>query len=98
MEVNMKTLERIAVLANLQFNEEEKEAILQDMNKMLGFVNILQELDTEGVEPLIYLTNEHSELRDDVVKMHITQQDALKNAPEKDSDFIKVPKVLSKPS
>lgn len=97
MEVDMKTLERIAVLANLQFEEEEKQEILKDMNKMLGFVNKLQELDTEGVEPLIYLTDEHSALRDDVVEMQISQEEALKNAPEKDSDFIKVPKVLSKP-
>lgn len=92
----MKTLERISVLAKLQFAEEEKAEILEDMNKMLGFVNKLKELDTEGVEPLIYLMDEKRELREDVVKMEISQEEALKNAPDKDSDFIKVPKVLSK--
>lgn len=97
MEVDIKTLERISVLAKLQFNEEEKKGILEDMNKMLGFVNKLKELDTEGEEPLIYLMDENRELREDTVKMEISQEEALKNAPEKDSDFIKVPKVLSKP-
>ena len=98
MEVDIKTLERISVLAKLQFNEEEKVGILEDMNKMLGFVNKLKELDTEGEEPLIYLMDENRELREDTVKMEISQEEALKNAPEKDSDFIKVPKVLSKPN
>lgn len=98
MEVDIKTLERISVLAKLQFNEEGKKGILEDMNKMLGFVNKLKELDTEGEEPLIYLMDENRELREDTVKMEISQEEALKNAPEKDSDFIKVPKVLSKPN
>lgn len=96
MSVDIKTLERIAELANLEFSSEEKEKVLADMNKMLGFVNKLNDMDTEDEEPLIYLMSEENRLRVDEVKMEITQEQALKNAPDKDTDFIKVPKVLSK--
>lgn len=96
MPVDSKTVDRIAALSKLAFAEEEKEAIKQDMNRMLDFVEKLNEVDTEGVEPLIYMLDEQTSLRKDVVQQEITQQEALKNAPEKDTDFIKVPKVLNK--
>jgi aspartyl-tRNA(Asn)/glutamyl-tRNA(Gln) amidotransferase subunit C len=51
-------------------------------------------VDTEGVEPLIYLTNSETVLRDDVVVQTITHEEALKNAPKADSDFFRVPKVI----
>ena len=94
--VDAKTVERLATLAKLEFNDAEKEEITADMNKMLAFVKQLEEVNTEGVEPLIYMMEEEAVLREDKVIETISQQDALKNAPDKDSDFIKVPKVLSK--
>lgn len=96
MSVDRKTVERIASLAKLEFNEEEKQEITEDMNRMLAFVKQLQEVDTEGVEPLVYMLEEEAVLRKDEVIQTITQKEALKNAPESDTDFIKVPKVLSK--
>tara|TARA_R110002072_G_scaffold255301_1_gene414050 strand:+ start:2251 stop:2541 length:291 start_codon:yes stop_codon:yes gene_type:complete len=94
MAVDSKTFDRIAQLAKLEFNEEEKISILGDMNKMVDFINKLEEVDTTGIEPLIYLLDEKTTLRPDEVKQTITQAEALKNAPDKDSDFIKVPKVM----
>ena len=64
------------------------------MNRMLSFVEKLNELDTKGVEPLIYMTDESNVLREDVVKETITQKEALLNAPKKDSDYFKVAKVI----
>ena len=96
MSVDSKTVDRIAALAKLEFNEQEKQEIMEDMNRMLGFVDQLNNVDTEGVEPLIYMLDEESKMRKDEVKQRISQKDALKNAPEKDTDFIKVPKVLNK--
>lgn len=96
MSVDVKTVERIAELSRLEFNEAEKQEMVKDMNKMLDFVNQLNEVDTTGVEPLIYMLEEETPIREDVVKSRITQKDALQNAPDKDSDFIKVPKVLDK--
>ena len=95
MPVDSKTVDRIATLAKLEFNEDEKQEIIQDMNRMLDFVDQLEKVDTEGVEPLIYMLEEETEMRKDEIKQSISQKEALKNAPEKDTDFIKVPKVLN---
>jgi aspartyl-tRNA(Asn)/glutamyl-tRNA(Gln) amidotransferase subunit C len=96
MGVDSKTVDRIAELARLEFKEEEKKSITNDLNQILDFVDKLNEVDTEGVEPLIYVLNEETNMREDVVKSEYGQEDALRNAPDKDSDFIKVPKVLDK--
>lgn len=90
-------VDEIAHLARLEFNDDAKGEIVNDMNRMLAFVDKLNELKTDDVEPLIYMTNEHSVLREDEVKITVTQQEALKNAPKKDSDYFKVPKVIDQP-
>lgn len=96
MSVDRKTVDRIATLARLEFNEEEKVAITADLNRMLEFVDQLNEVDTEGIEPLVYVLDERTPLREDEVKQEITQKEGLQNAPLKDSDFIKVPKVIER--
>ena len=96
MPVDIKTVERIASLSKLEFNEADKQSITEDMNRMLEFVEQLKEVDTEGIEPLIYMLEEEAVLREDKVIQNINQKEALINAPEKDTDFIKVPKVLNK--
>lgn len=98
MDITDKTVDEIAHLARLQFEGEEKEAIKKDLNRMLEFMDVLNEVDTSNVEPLIYMTEETNVMRDDVVKSTITQEQALKNAPSKDSDYFKVPKVLKNPA
>lgn len=95
MSVDAKTVEKIAKLAKLEFKDEENQGIIQDMNKMLEFIDQLNEIDTEGVEPLIYMLEEKTRLRGDDVVQQISQKEGLKNAPDKDSDYIKVPKVLN---
>ena len=92
--LDIKTVDEIAHLARLEFNAEGKAEILNDMNRMLGFIDKLNELDTENVEPLIYMTYEKNVLRPDVPEVTITQKEALKNAPKKDSDYFKAPKVI----
>ena len=57
---------------------------------------MINEVNTDGVEPLIHMNNEINVLREDIVKETITQEQALKNAPQKDSDYFKIPKVLNK--
>ena len=96
-KIDIKTVDEIAHLARLEFNDESKGEILNDMNRMLAFVDKLNELNTDDVEPLIYMTEERSVLREDEVKVTLTQQEALKNAPKKDSDYFKVPKVIDQP-
>lgn len=98
MDITDKTVEEIAHLARLQFEGEEKEAIKKDLNRILDFMEVLNEVETSNVEPLIYMTDETNIMRKDEVKTTITQAQALKNAPDKDSDYFKVPKVLKNPA
>jgi aspartyl-tRNA(Asn)/glutamyl-tRNA(Gln) amidotransferase subunit C len=93
-KIDIKTVDEVAHLARLEFSEDGKAEILNDMNRMLAFVDKLNEMDTNGIEPLIYMTDEVNALREDEAKDTLTQKQALKNAPKKDSDYFKVPKVI----
>ncbi len=93
-KIDIKTVDEVAHLARLEFDEAGKAEILNDMNRMLAFVDKLNELNTDDVEPLIYMTDEKNVMREDEPKQTVTQKEALKNAPKKDSDYFKVPKVI----
>lgn len=96
MEINDKVIDKLADLARLKFEGHDREAIKKDLERMLQFVGKLKELDTANVEPLIYMTDEPLQLRKDVPGGDLSQEQALKNAPSRDSDYFKVPKVLDK--
>ena len=96
MKIDDVLIDKLSGLAKLEFDPEEKKEIINDLNKIIRFVEKLNELDTEGVEPLTYMTEEVNTLRDDIANTSITKEDALKNAPKKDSDYFIVPKVLDK--
>src|SRR6218665_3649751 len=93
-KIDIKTVDEVAHLARLEFDQDAKAEILNDMNRMLGFIDKLNELDTANMEPLIYMTQEKNVLRPDEPQVSITQKEALKNAPKKDSDYFKAPKVI----
>lgn len=95
-KIDLDTVDKLARLSRLEFSGAEKEEIRNDLSRMLDFVEKLQELNTEGVEPLIYMNETGQVLRADEEKQTITQQQALQNAPKKDSDYFKVPKVVEK--
>lgn len=96
MKITDETVAHIAHLARLEFEGESKVAIKQDLENIISFMEVLQEVDTNNVEPLIFMNDEINRLRDDVPQVTITQQEALKNAPKKDSDYFRIPKVLDK--
>ena len=89
-------VEKLAHLARLKFNEEEKQEIKTDLQRMISFVEKLNELNLDGVEPLLHLSYEVNVLREDEIKGSVSREDALKNAPLHDEEFIKVPKVIKK--
>ncbi len=97
MKIDKSTVERLAKLSKLEFSEEEKVEMVEDFKKMVGFVDTLKEVNTEGVKPLVYV-NEGviNVLREDKVGGMLSSEEALKNAPEKDSSYIKVPKVVKR--
>jgi aspartyl-tRNA(Asn)/glutamyl-tRNA(Gln) amidotransferase subunit C len=97
MKIDANTLDRIAELARLDLGDAEaRAAITNDMQRVLDFVEKLNEVDTTGVEPLIFMTDEENVLREDVAALEITKKEALMNAPVKDSDYFKVPRVVDK--
>ncbi|MBS1620784.1 MAG: Asp-tRNA(Asn)/Glu-tRNA(Gln) amidotransferase subunit GatC [Bacteroidetes bacterium] len=99
MEVNDALVDKLAHLAKLKFEDTEKEEIKNDLKKMIGFVEKLNELNLEGVEPLLHMSDEVNVLRDDEAhpdKGAISREDGLKNAPLHDGQFFKVPKVIKK--
>lgn len=94
MKIDLETIDKIAHLARLELNETEKLSLQKDMTNILTFMDKLNELDTEGVEPLIYMTDEVNVLRNDEVKNDLSTADALKNAPKHDGKFFRVAKVI----
>jgi aspartyl-tRNA(Asn)/glutamyl-tRNA(Gln) amidotransferase subunit C len=96
MEVNDALVDKLAHLAKLKFDVSEKEEIKNDLQKMIAFIEKLNELDTTGVEPLLHMTDETNVLREDEIKGSVSREEALTNAPMHDEQFFKVPKVIRK--
>lgn len=94
MSVTEKDVRYMADLARLQLAEDEVKSFAQDMNKILGYMEMLDELDTSDVEPLEHVIDLESRLRKDEAKEPLSHEDALKNAPDADSDYFRVPKVI----
>ena len=94
MKVNNKLVQHLAHLSRLDFDDDSKEKMKFDFEKMLDFVAKLEELDTANVEPLSYMSSELNVLRDDKVEQVLTQEQALQNAPVNDTDYIRIPKVI----
>ncbi len=94
MSVSRKDVEHIAELARLKFNDEELDSFTNQLNEILTYVDKLNELDTENVEPLSHPVENSNVFRDDKIKPSVPKEEALINAPEKDENFFKVPKVI----
>ena len=94
MNIDRALLDKIAHLSRLEFDEKDAEKMMRDMTAIVTWVEKLNEVDTEGVEPLTSMSHEINALREDVVKPHLDHGKALHIAPEKDADYFQVPKVL----
>jgi aspartyl-tRNA(Asn)/glutamyl-tRNA(Gln) amidotransferase subunit C len=94
MKINRDLLDKMAHLARLEVKEEDAEKMMADMSAMVTWVEKLNEVDTQGVEPLTTMSHEVNALRSDEVNPHLSHQEVLKNAPVKNEDYFRVPKVL----
>jgi len=94
MPVTIKDVEYIANLARLEFKEEEKEKFTEQFNRILEYMDKLNELDTTNVEPLYHVIDLKNVFREDVVKQSYHREEILKNAPSRTEYFFKVPKVI----
>lgn len=96
MKIDEKKVDELAQLARLEFTGTEKQRIKEELERILDFCNQLNGLDTSGVEPLVYISDAVNVLRDDKVEQHLSKEQAFRNAPDHDSDYFKVPKVIKK--
>ena len=92
--IDDETIENVCILAKLSLTDEAKEKAKQDMQKMLDYVEKLDELDTDGVEPLSHIFGDENVFREDVVTNGDGSADTLKNAPEQKDGGFKVPKTI----
>ncbi len=94
MKADRNLILKLENLARLELTEAEREKLQGSLSDILTMVEKLEELNTEGVEPLVYINEEVSILREDVVKNQLSQSDALNNAPDHNKTHFKVPKVI----
>ena len=92
--ISDETMEYVGILAKLELSPEEKEQAKKDMGRMLDYIDMLNNLDTEGIEPMSHVFPVHNVFREDVVVNGDERDKILANAPaEKDGAF-KVPKTV----
>lgn len=92
--ISDETIEYVGILAKLELSQEEKEAAKSDMERMLDYIDTLNELDTTGVEPMSHVFPVHNVFREDVVTNGDGSEDTLKNAPLRKEQSFKVPKTI----
>ncbi|MEY2902653.1 MAG: hypothetical protein RLY89_1759 [Bacteroidota bacterium] len=96
MEITNELVDNLANLSKLSFDSEARSEIRNDLQKMVGFIEQLQSVDTNGVEPLLHMGDAVNILRQDMVQGSIQREEALLNAPLADEAFFKVPTVIKK--
>jgi len=94
MKVDEQLISRLEKLARLKLSSSERSSFIGDLNNILEMIEKLQELDLDDVEPLVYVNADKMRLRQDIIHGQVTQKEALKNAPDHDGRFFKVPKVI----
>jgi aspartyl-tRNA(Asn)/glutamyl-tRNA(Gln) amidotransferase subunit C len=94
MKIDDALILRLENLSRLELSAAERTKMQGSLTNILTMVEQLNTLDTEGVEPLVYINEDVNVWREDVVNHQLTRQEALKNAPDSDGSFFKVPKVI----
>ena len=96
MIIDDNTLDKIAKLASIKIDDGEREKLKHDMTAILSWVEKLNEIDTSGVEPIIHMTNESNQFREDKNDHNLSIEESLRNAQTKSDNYFVVPKVINK--
>lgn len=94
MKLSKEEVEHVAKLARLAVTEEEKDAFSRQLSEILTYVQKLNELDTSKVQPTSHVLDLSNVLREDVIRESLSPGDVLANAPDRVSDFFRVPKII----
>lgn len=92
--ISADQVRKVAHLARLRLLDEEVEAMARQLSSIVGYVDLLQQLDTEGVEPLAHPLDVQNVFRADEATQSLPVEQALANAPARRGDFFRVPAVL----
>jgi len=92
MNLTRQDVLKLADIAKLELSDLEADALLGDLDKMLGFVDKVRALDLDGIEPLVYMTDRENVLREDLPTEPLSHAEALRGAPGADSDYFRVPR------
>lgn len=96
MIIDKQTVHKVADLARIEINDNEVDTLTGEMNKILTFMEKLNELDTTGVKPLVYMNEEVNIWREDEIIQEITVENGLKNSAKHNESFFFVPKIIEK--
>ncbi len=94
MKLTVDDVKYVANLARLKISDDEQEKLVNDMESIIGFADMLGEVDTDGVEPTFHAINLQNVLREDIVTNNYDREELLKNAPSKLDGCFEVPKVV----
>lgn len=94
MAIDLKTVQKIASLARISVTEKEAQALVPELNNIMGWVDQLGEVDVTGIEPMTAVIPNTLRLRDDVVTDGNVRDQVLANAPQGEHGFFAVPKVI----
>ncbi len=97
MKIDNQLIEKLARLSQLEFDEAQRDSIRADLESMVDFVKQIEEIDTKGVEPLVYMHDGIVTARQDEVKDELSREDLFRNAPAREGNYFVVPKVIHKP-
>ena len=93
-QITDETIEYVGILAKLELSDAEKEEAKKDMEKMLDYIDTLNELDTDGVEPMSHIFEDENVFREDVVTNGDNKEAMLANAPKAKEGQYQVPKTI----
>lgn len=93
--ISSEQVRHVANLARLEISEEETESFREQLDRMITFAEQLNELDTDGVEPTSHVLDMKNVMREDAAKHGLPQSDVVKNAPDHQGGFIKVPSIMN---
>lgn len=94
MSIDVENVKKVAFLSRLKIEDDKVEALEKEFNKILNWIDELNEVNVEGVEPLVSVNENNITMREDKVTSENLQEEVLKNAPLKEYGYFAVPKVI----
>ena len=93
MHLTSQDVRKVASLARLKVSDAEVESLLGDLTAILDYIDVLNEVDTTGIQPMVHAVELHDVLRADVVVESLPRAEALRNAPRTDGEYFLVPAI-----